>query len=82
DAVLRGCSSRRRTEAGVVYAVTKRSRDPRGDFRVSMVEMISSERGVLDLKELLFCFLALNHVSYHGIIYDVFIDVCSDLFPF
>ncbi|KAL0394053.1 UNVERIFIED_CONTAM: Transcription repressor OFP8 [Sesamum latifolium] len=57
------------------YAVEKSSSDPRSDFRESMVEMIVEKQmfGAEDLERLLLCFLSLNAVSYHGIIFDVFL---------
>ncbi|KAK4388864.1 Transcription repressor OFP8 [Sesamum angolense] len=64
------------------YAVEKSSSDPRSDFRESMVEMIVEKQmfGAEDLERLLLCFLSLNAVSYHGIIFDVFSEICQTLF--
>ncbi|KAG8375549.1 hypothetical protein BUALT_Bualt10G0111500 [Buddleja alternifolia] len=80
-------SSRRRVFDGSVmigesYAVEKRSSDPRSDFRESMVEMIVEKQmfGGDDLEKLLRCFLSLNAVSYHGMICDVFSEICETLF--
>ncbi|KAK4419991.1 Transcription repressor OFP8 [Sesamum alatum] len=64
------------------YAVEKSSSDPRSDFRESMVEMIVEKQmfAAEDLERLLLCFLSLNSVSYHGIIFDVFSEICQTLF--
>ncbi|KAI3468243.1 hypothetical protein Pfo_024906 [Paulownia fortunei] len=64
------------------YAVEKSSSDPHSDFRASMVEMIVEKQifGAEDLERLLLCFLSLNAVSYHGIIFDVFSEICQTLF--
>ncbi|KAK6140941.1 hypothetical protein DH2020_025334 [Rehmannia glutinosa] len=64
------------------YAVEKSSSDPRSDFRASMVEMIVEKQifGAEDLERLLLCFLSLNAASYHGIIFDVFSEICQTLF--
>ncbi|KAH6760632.1 ovate family protein 8 [Perilla frutescens var. frutescens] len=67
---------------GDSYAVEKRSRDPQGDFRASMVEMIVEKRifAAEDLERLLRAFLSLNSPSYHGIIFHVFSEICQILF--
>ncbi|EYU21877.1 hypothetical protein MIMGU_mgv1a020161mg, partial [Erythranthe guttata] len=67
---------------GESYAVEKSSSDPHGDFRASMVEMIVEKQifGADDLERLLLCFLNLNATSYHGIIYQVFTEICQTLF--
>ncbi|KAL2516889.1 Transcription repressor [Abeliophyllum distichum] len=64
------------------YAMEKRSKDPHSDFRASMVEMIVEKQifGSNDLERLLHCFLSLNEASYHGIIFDVFTEICETLF--
>ncbi|KAL2236998.1 transcription repressor OFP8-like [Sesamum indicum] len=64
------------------YAVEKSSSDPRSDFRESMVEMIVEKQmfGAEDLERLLLCFLSLNAASYHGMIFDVFSEICQTLF--
>ncbi|KAI3454069.1 hypothetical protein Pfo_010732 [Paulownia fortunei] len=63
-------------------AVEKSSSDPYSDFRASMVEMIVEKQllGAQDLERLLICFLTLNEVSNHGIIVDVFSEICETLF--
>ncbi|XP_073120406.1 uncharacterized protein [Henckelia pumila] len=65
-------------------AVEKKSRDPRGDFRKSMVDMILEKQlfGAQDLEKLLSCFLDLNAVRYHGIIFEVFSEICEALFSY
>ncbi|XP_057799626.1 transcription repressor OFP1-like [Salvia miltiorrhiza] len=87
-----GCRRRRRRRIkknggeGVVmggsYAVEKSSRDPRGDFRASMVEMIVEKQmfAAADLERLLRCFLSLNSAAYHAVIFDVFSEICQTLF--
>ncbi|KAL2543554.1 transcription repressor OFP8-like [Forsythia ovata] len=64
------------------YAMEKCSKDPHSDFRASMVEMIVEKQifGSNDLERLLHCFLSLNEASYHGIIFDVFTEICETLF--
>ncbi|CAI9771719.1 unnamed protein product [Fraxinus pennsylvanica] len=64
------------------YAMEKCSKDPHSDFRASMVEMIVEKQifGSNDLEKLLHCFLSLNEASYHGIIFDVFNEICDTLF--
>ncbi|MBA0731833.1 hypothetical protein Gogos_015956 [Gossypium gossypioides] len=64
------------------FAVVKRSSDPYNDFRTSMVEMIV-ERQIFaaeDLEQLLQCFLSLNSHHHHGIIVEVFTEICETLF--
>lgn len=67
---------------GESYAVEKKSNDPGGDFRASMVEMILQKQifAAEDLERLLHCFLSLNSVKYHGIIFHVFSEICQTLF--
>ncbi|PIN03422.1 hypothetical protein CDL12_24053 [Handroanthus impetiginosus] len=64
------------------YPVEMSSVDPRSDFRESMVEMILEKQmfGAEELERLLLCFLSLNEVSYHGMIFDVFSEICQTLF--
>ncbi|XP_073282713.1 transcription repressor OFP1-like [Primulina huaijiensis] len=56
------------------FAVMKSSKDPRRDFRESMVEMIvqNNIRASRDLEELLACYLSLNSDEYHDLIINVF----------
>ncbi|XP_073149494.1 transcription repressor OFP1-like [Henckelia pumila] len=56
------------------FAVVKSSKDPRRDFRESMVEMIveNNIRDSRDLEELLACYLSLNSDEYHELIINVF----------
>ncbi|CAN4094371.1 unnamed protein product [Withania somnifera] len=63
-------------------AVVKRSNDPYGDFRESMLEMIMENQifGDKELKNLLECFLKLNSQYHHGMIIDVFSEICDALF--
>ena len=64
------------------FAVVKKSIDPYGDFRTSMVEMIV-ERHIFaakDLEQLLQCFLSLNSSHHHRIIIEVFTEIWEALF--
>ena len=64
------------------FAVVKRSDDPRGDFRRSMVEMVVG-RGIYDadgLERLLRCFLALNDRRHRRDIVGAFGDVWEAIF--
>nr|GMD83318.1 transcription repressor OFP8-like [Ipomoea batatas] len=64
------------------FAVVKRSSDPYGDFRASMLEMILEKQmfGAKDLEKLLECFLSLNSDHHHGVIIHVFTEICEALF--
>ncbi|KAL1545411.1 transcription repressor OFP1-like [Salvia divinorum] len=61
-------------------AVVKVSKDPRRDFRESMVEMIlqNNIRASNDLEELLACYLSLNSNEYHDLIINVFKQIWFD----
>ncbi|KAH6769345.1 ovate family protein 4 [Perilla frutescens var. frutescens] len=56
------------------FAVVKASKDPRRDFKESMVEMIveNNIKASKDLEELLACYLSLNSDEYHDLIINVF----------
>ncbi|KAH6777961.1 hypothetical protein C2S52_006534 [Perilla frutescens var. hirtella] len=56
------------------FAVVKASKDPRRDFKDSMVEMIveNNIKASKDLEELLACYLSLNSDEYHDLIINVF----------
>ncbi|KAF9609422.1 hypothetical protein IFM89_016222 [Coptis chinensis] len=63
-------------------AVMKKSEDPYGDFRRSMMEMIV-EREMFetkDLEQLLQCFLSLNSRHHYGVIIQAFSDIWEILF--
>ncbi|KAK2982628.1 hypothetical protein RJ640_015007 [Escallonia rubra] len=64
------------------HAVEKSSTDPYSDFRESMVEVIMEEQifGEEGLEKLLGCFLSLNSSDHHGVILEVFSQVCRTLF--
>ncbi|XP_048134004.1 transcription repressor OFP8-like [Rhodamnia argentea] len=64
------------------FAVVKRSSDPRGDFRRSMVEMIVEKEmfGAEELQKLLECFLALNSHHHHRVILLAFAEIWEALF--
>ncbi|KAG6437020.1 hypothetical protein SASPL_101927 [Salvia splendens] len=61
-------------------AVVKVSKDPRRDFKESMVEMIleNNIRASSDLEELLACYLSLNSDEYHHLIITVFKQIWFD----
>ncbi|KAK4791539.1 hypothetical protein SAY86_031952 [Trapa natans] len=65
------------------FAVVKKSSDPYGDFRRSMVEMIIEKQmfGANDLERLLQCFLSLNSHHHHKVIVEVFTEIWEALFP-
>ncbi|XP_075489395.1 transcription repressor OFP1-like [Primulina tabacum] len=67
-------SSGSRRSVSNSFAVMKSSKDPRRDFRESMVEMIveNNIRASRDLEELLACYLSLNSHEYHDLIINVF----------
>lgn len=58
-------------------AVVKRSQDPYGDFRESMVEMIMGRQvfGAAELERLLRSYLSLNAPRFHPVILQAFSDV-------
>ncbi|CAL4910902.1 unnamed protein product [Urochloa decumbens] len=58
-------------------AVVKRSRDPYGDFRESMVEMIVGRQvfGAAELERLLASYLSLNAQRFHPVILQAFSDI-------
>ncbi|BFG27414.1 hypothetical protein CerSpe_136880 [Prunus speciosa] len=66
----------------VMVAMEKCSYDPREDFRESVAEMIMANRieEPKDLRSLLNYYVSMNSEEYHGIILEVFHEVCSDLF--
>lgn len=66
----------------VMVAMEKSSYDPREDFRESMVEMILANRlqEPKDLRSLLNYYISMNSQDYHGIILEVFHEVCTNLF--
>ncbi|KAG6466502.1 hypothetical protein ZIOFF_075692 [Zingiber officinale] len=64
------------------FPVVKRSTDPYGDFRSSMVEMIV-ERGMSrarDLEQLLHSYLKLNSSRHRQVILEAFEDICEAMF--
>lgn len=70
------------TKFVVMVAMVKTSHDPREDFRESIVEMIMTNRiqETNDLRNLLNYYLSMNSDEYHGIILEVFHEVCTNLF--
>lgn len=73
-------SSASRRSIGESFAVVKASKDPRRDFRESMVEMIMENKikASKDLEELLACYLSLNSDQYHDLIISVFKQIWFD----
>ncbi|XP_058068924.1 transcription repressor OFP8 [Magnolia sinica] len=63
-------------------AVVKRSNDPYGDFRRSMVEMIIEKQMFTanDLEQLLRCFLSLNSAHHHQVIVEAFSEIWVALY--
>ncbi|KAG5578065.1 hypothetical protein H5410_058199 [Solanum commersonii] len=61
-------------------AVVKDSDDPFGDFRQSMLQMITEKEiySYDDLNELLNCFLQLNSPSHHDIIVQAFMEIWNN----
>ncbi|XP_022977985.1 probable transcription repressor OFP9 [Cucurbita maxima] len=70
------------TKFVVMVAREKCSDDPREDFRVSMMEMILANRieEPKDLRSLLNYYISMNSDECHGVILEVFHEVCSHLF--
>ncbi|KAF5189804.1 Transcription repressor ofp7 [Thalictrum thalictroides] len=63
-------------------AVMKKSEDPYGDFKRSMMEMILEKEifETKDLEHLLQCFLSLNSRHHYGVIIEAFSDIWEILF--
>lgn len=70
------------TKFVVMVAMEKCSDDPKEDFRVSMTEMILANRieEPKDLRNLLNYYISMNSDECHGVIFEVFHEVCSNLF--
>ncbi|GMN36412.1 hypothetical protein TIFTF001_006002 [Ficus carica] len=70
------------TKFVLMVAMEKSSDDPREDFRESMEEMIMANRieEPKDLRILLNYYVSMNSEEYHGVILEVFHQVCSRLF--
>ncbi|CAI9086854.1 OLC1v1020773C1 [Oldenlandia corymbosa var. corymbosa] len=66
----------------VMLAMEKSSYDPREDFRESMQQMITANRiyEPRDLRRLLNFYVSMNSEEYHGVILEVFHQVCTTLF--
>ncbi|PWA58026.1 putative transcription repressor OFP9 [Artemisia annua] len=66
----------------VMVALEKSSYNLRKDFRDSMMEMITTNRisQPKDLRRLLNCYISMNSEEFHGVILEVFHEVCSNLF--
>ncbi|KAJ3694564.1 hypothetical protein LUZ60_010044 [Juncus effusus] len=77
-------ASKEKKDQGVKkgFAVVKKSSDPYGDFRNSMVEMIIERQifGSGDLEKLLHSYLSLNSARHHPVILQAFSDIWVVLF--
>lgn len=75
-------NKKEKNEKGAGFAVAKRSRDPYGDFRTSMVEMMMERQlfGAQELERLLHSYLALNSSHLHPLILQAFSDIWLLLF--
>ncbi|KAL5754692.1 hypothetical protein ACOSP7_022912 [Xanthoceras sorbifolium] len=64
------------------FAVVKKSKDPYGDFRRSMMEMILEKQMFeeKELEQLLHCFLTLNSRQHHKVIVEAFSEIWEALF--
>ncbi|KAL6012356.1 hypothetical protein ACLOJK_002843 [Asimina triloba] len=77
-----GCGGGGEGKVKESFAVVKRSEDPYGDFRRSMLEMIVEKEMYEkeDLEQLLHCFLSLNSQAHHGVIVQAFSEIWEILF--
>ncbi|KAG6494733.1 probable transcription repressor OFP9 [Zingiber officinale] len=66
----------------LLIAMDRRSHDPKGDFKVSMIEVITSKRmeEPKELRSLLNCYLSMNSSEQRLVILEAFHEVCSSLF--
>ena len=82
SSIEEGTSAYNATKFVLMVAMEKCSDDPREDFRESMVEMITANRidEPRDLRSLLDYYVSMNSEEYHGVILEVFHEVCSHLF--
>ncbi|KAL1541881.1 transcription repressor OFP7-like [Salvia divinorum] len=64
------------------FAIVKKSEDPLGDFKRSMMEMIVEKQMFekKDMEQLLQCFLSLNSRHYHGVIVEAYSDIWAAMF--
>ncbi|KAL5773225.1 hypothetical protein ACOSQ2_013149 [Xanthoceras sorbifolium] len=71
-------------ELVLLLATAKCSYDPREDFRESMIELIMANwiEDAKGLRSRLNYYMSMDSKEYHGIILEVFYEVCSYLFPF
>ncbi|XP_059283555.1 probable transcription repressor OFP9 [Lycium ferocissimum] len=71
-----------KTKFIVMIAMEKSSNDPREDFRESIEQMIMANRihDTKDLRRLLNYYVSMNAEEYHGVILEVFHEVCSNFF--
>lgn len=67
----------------VLVALDKESYDPRGDFRKSMLEVITSNATLQEPRELrllLNCYMSMNPGEHRVVILEAFHEVCASLF--
>ncbi|XP_023518152.1 probable transcription repressor OFP9 [Cucurbita pepo subsp. pepo] len=82
DQMIRQKQRIEETKFVVMVAMEKCSDDPKEDFRVSMMEMIlgNGTEKPKDLRSLLNCYISMNNDECHGVILEVFHEVCCNLF--
>ncbi|XP_042419696.1 probable transcription repressor OFP9 [Zingiber officinale] len=66
----------------LLIAMDRRSYDPKGDFKMSILEVITSRRieEPNELRSLLNCYLSMNSSDQRPVILEAFYEVCSSLF--
>lgn len=71
-----------RSRCTLLIAMDRRSYDPKGDFKMSMIEVITSQRmeEPKELRSLLNCYLSMNSSEQRLVILEAFHEVCSSLF--
>lgn len=65
-----------------MIAMDKRSYDPKGDFKMSIQEVIKSKRmeEPRELRSLLNCYMSVNSPEHRQVILEAFHEVCCTLF--
>lgn len=71
-----------RSRCSLLIAMDRRSHDPKRDFKMSMIEVITSKRmeEPKELRSLLNCYLSMNSSEQRLVILEAFHEVCSSLF--
>ncbi|RRT85822.1 hypothetical protein B296_00003191 [Ensete ventricosum] len=66
----------------VLIAMDKRSYDPKGDFKMSIQDVITSKRmeEPRELRSLLNCYMSVNSPEHRQVILEAFHEVCCTLF--